>query len=238
MKAGKKYNTRGFDFGEKKDFDKYRKFFVAEPHNRINEIKFQVLFCLLRPILEGSSILDLGCGEAFYADYLIKNGARHFLGIDKSSHMIELAREGLLNKEKKEFIVGDMLKNNLWQKLQYDIILSIFSLMRAPSIKKLFKSISVNTKKGGTFVIMTNTYEMNDHLIGKRFIVKIKKNRKIFLNNYPRVANYFIREAASNGFELVYSFFKPFSKDKKIIYPSPKNIKGFDTILFFIKQKK
>jgi len=238
MKTEKKYNTKSFDFGKKKDFDRYRKFFVADPYNRINEIKFQVLFCLLQPILKGASILDLGCGEAFYADYLIKNGARHFLGIDRSPHMIEQAKKDNFDKKKKEFITGDMLKVGLWQKSQYDIVLSIFSLMRVRSIKKLFKSVAVSTKKGGVFVIVTNAYEMDKNLAGKRFIVKIKKNSKIFLNNYPRPAHYFIREAASNGYKLAYLFSKPFSKDKKIIYPNPKNIKGFDMILFFVKQKK
>ncbi|XP_068186867.1 methyltransferase-like protein 27 [Antennarius striatus] len=52
-------------------------------------------------------VLDVACGTGLVAEQLKTRGFRHFLGIDGSERMLELAREGGLYQELKQCLLGE-----------------------------------------------------------------------------------------------------------------------------------
>lgn len=224
-----------FSFSRKEDLEKYNKSVKATSSQRMQEMKFIVLRSLLKPYVENARILDLGCGDAFYLDFLLDDGLKSYMGIDVSQLMINRAEANHKNNKNIKFIIGDMADEKLTPDDSFNCILSIFSLMRMRDINKIFKIVNKKSKKGGIFLIMINTY-VTKKVEGKKYMVKIKKNNEVFFNNYPRSSEQFIKTAKKHGFVLMCNFSKSFSKDKNIISPNPKNISGYDSILMFKKE--
>jgi 2-polyprenyl-3-methyl-5-hydroxy-6-metoxy-1,4-benzoquinol methylase len=48
----------------------------------------------LLPNVEGKDVMDAGCGHCWYADRLVRSGAR-VVAVDRSVRMVMLARENL-----------------------------------------------------------------------------------------------------------------------------------------------
>ncbi len=234
MKTRTIKNPSNFSFSKKEDIDSFFKSAKSDL-KRINDIKFRVLRCFLNPYINGASVLDLGCGDAFYLDSLLNDGLRNYTGIDISQVMIDRIKVDKKGKRNIRVIVGDMADEKLVKDASFDCVLSIFSLMRIKNVSKIFKIVNKKIKKGGVFLVMTNTY-ITKNLELKNFMVEIKKNDKVFFNNYPRSADQFVKTANNQGFTLLCNFSKPFSKDKIITSPNPKKIAGFDSILMFEKE--
>ena len=224
---------KDFSFSNKNDLKKYNKSVKTTSSERINQMKFRILQSLLKPHIKNAKILDLGCGDAFYLKSLLKKGMKNYTGIDTSKLMIDKAKITYKNKKNIELIAGDMTDDKISQDNYYNCVLSIYSLMRISDIDKIFKIVNNKIRKNGIFIIMTNTYVIKNN--ANNFIVKIKKNNEVFFNNYARSSEVFISTAYKNGFTMLCSFNKPFSKDKIIISPNPKEISGYDSILMFKK---
>lgn len=234
MKTRTKKSSHDFSFSKKEDIDNFLKSAKADS-KRMNDIKFMVLRCFLKPYIKGANVLDLGCGDAFYLDFLLDDGLKNYMGVDISRAMIDRVRINKKRKRDIRVIVGDMADEKLVLDNSFDCALSIFSLMRIKNVSKIFKIVNKKIKKGGVFLVMTNTYITKD-LELKNFMVEIKKNEKVFFNNYPRSADQFVKTANKQGFTFLYNFSKPFSKDKVITSPNTKKIAGFDSILMFKKE--
>ena len=64
-----------------------------------------VVFKLCEAHVQGSWVLDIGCGEGYVARKLMEMGAKRSLGVDVSPEMIKRAMERASNKEK--YLCGD-----------------------------------------------------------------------------------------------------------------------------------
>lgn len=88
--------------------------------------------------LEVKSVIDLGCGEGFVEEYLLKEGLKiEIVGIDKNKKAIRQARGRNPNGE---FIQGDIFSLNFKDK-QFDLVLMLEVLehLREPQ-KALLKA--------------------------------------------------------------------------------------------------
>lgn len=100
------------------------------------------------------AIIDLGCGTGGHSIYLAKNGWS-VKGIDKSSKMIEIAKEKA-NKENLsiDFSVGDISNFNFNEK--YDAAISMFAVVSYLTSNNdmigFLKSVSDSLKVGGILI--------------------------------------------------------------------------------------
>ncbi|ODS34592.1 MAG: Ubiquinone biosynthesis O-methyltransferase [Candidatus Scalindua rubra] len=90
--------------------------------------RFALTFLECQPV-EGSSILDVGCGSGRYAVEFARRGADEVVGIEFAKSMIELAvflAGDMGVKEKCEFIQGDFLQMQLDRLFDYSLALGVF----------------------------------------------------------------------------------------------------------------
>ena len=104
--------------------------------------------------LTGKSILDLGCGEGFYARQFSHAGATRVVGVDISPQMLELAKQKeARNSLGIEYLVADV--RELGQIGSFDLVAASYLLNHAQTKEQLLQmcqTISVNLKPNGRFV--------------------------------------------------------------------------------------
>lgn len=111
--------------------------------------------------IAGESVLDLACGEGFYARRIKQKGAARVTGVDISAKMIELAEQ----KEAVapmgiDYIVGDVLK--LGKLGCFDLVVASYLLNYAQTREQLLamcRTIAINLKPGSRFVSINNNPE-------------------------------------------------------------------------------
>jgi len=108
--------------------------------------------------VRGKSVLDLGCGEGYYARPIKMSGAGKVVGVDISDKMIAMARE-----EEKRSLLGINYERYdaayLPKMGQFDIVTAVFLLHYARSkdeLSKMCGNIYKNLKPGGRFVALNN----------------------------------------------------------------------------------
>ena len=96
-------------------------------------------------------ILDLGCGDGIFINYLAITGPkRKLMGIEINKDRLKVANKGLENTR---FVVGDLLKESF---PKVDAITMIHLLHHLPSRKsqeELIKKVSKNMRTGGKLII-------------------------------------------------------------------------------------
>lgn len=68
---------------------------------------------LLKPYLDGLTVLDVGCASGRFADMLLDAGAARVVGVDISEEIVHIANERRLagpNKDRLEFFAADLAK--------------------------------------------------------------------------------------------------------------------------------
>ena len=103
---------------------------------------------LLPSSLEGTKVLDVGCGSGQDATYYAKKGAK-VEGIDISEKEIEMANK--LNCG--EFKVGDM-KNLPYDSNTFDIVTSYYALQASDKVTKAIEEMIRVAKPGATILII------------------------------------------------------------------------------------
>jgi ubiquinone/menaquinone biosynthesis C-methylase UbiE len=102
----------------------------------------------------GQSVLDVACGEGFYARIVKAMGAARMMGVDLSSGMVELAtRQEIESPLGIEYRVGDA--RELALDGQFDLVIAAYLLNYAPTRRELHqmcRGISQSLKPGGRFV--------------------------------------------------------------------------------------
>lgn len=82
---------------------------------------------LLKPYLDGLTVLDVGCASGRFANMLLEAGAARVVGVDVSEEIIRIANERRLagpNKDRLEFFAADLVQPGL--KLpQVDLVTSL-----------------------------------------------------------------------------------------------------------------
>ena len=71
---------------------------------------------ILKPYLNGQTVLDLGCASGRFADQLLAAGAGRVIGVDVSEEIIKIANERRLvnpNQDRLEFFAADVVQPGL-----------------------------------------------------------------------------------------------------------------------------
>jgi SAM-dependent methyltransferase len=115
------------------------------------------LFRLLGDVA-GKSVLDLACGEGFYARALRHQGAARVVGVDLSEGMIALARQEEARKPLGiEYRVGDAREVD--GAAGFDLVVAAYLLnyaRTAEELREMARAVARSLKPGGRFVAVNN----------------------------------------------------------------------------------
>jgi SAM-dependent methyltransferase len=106
---------------------------------------------LLKNIVDGKRVLDLGCGSGVFTKDLINWGGK-VKGIDLSKTLIEIAKK---ENPKAKFYIGNAVKTP-FDDSEFDIVASNLVVHYFKDVKPLFKEVARVLKKGGIFVFYTH----------------------------------------------------------------------------------
>lgn len=139
---------------------------------------FKYLKNILSEDLSGQSIVDVGCGDARWSEYMLKHNAQKVYAIDKDPNAVNYAknRKDRNCLENLHIIQSDM-KNLPIKKGSIDKALASFSLMYFDNLNEVISEISHILKNGGEFYIATNLIEIEDEDLKKAL-----KGKKIDLD--------------------------------------------------------
>lgn len=119
------------------------------------------VFTYLKEILpknvRGKIVLDIGCGDGRWSQYMHGLGAQRIIGLDNSQDMIDLAeqRKKDTGMDRLEFVKQDM-RNMPFDNESIDLALSIFSLVYFKDLEEIIGEIFRVLKKGGALFVATN----------------------------------------------------------------------------------
>lgn len=142
----------------------------------------------------GKSVLDLACGEGFYARLYKLKGAEEVVGVDLSEQMIALAKE----TEKSDplgitYYVGNALDLDLGR--QFDLISASYLLNYAENesqLQTMCNVIAKHLKPGGRFVTINNNPEC--------------KHPELSMRKYGFER---IQKGFNDGDEVIYQLYSP-----------------------------
>lgn len=104
-------------------------------------------FKLLKKIVRGKRVLDLGCGSGIRTRKLAALGAK-VTGIDFSKMLIEIARK---DNSKIQFYIGDIRKTP-FRNAEFDVVNSNLVLHYFKDLKPVCKETQRILKRGGVFI--------------------------------------------------------------------------------------
>lgn len=123
--------------------------FLREGHDRCRLIYEPAVLELLGDV-NGKRVLDLGCGEGYWARKLAALGAE-VICIDGSSELIRLAKESDPHSQI-PFLVGDLLAPLQFPSTSFDLVLANMVLMDLPAIGTAVSESARVLIPGGTFI--------------------------------------------------------------------------------------
>lgn len=176
-------------------------------------------------------LLDMGCGTGKYSSLLTKQGFK-VTGIDKSKHMIKIAREKFKENKKLNFLNIDLL--NYRSQKKFAIISALFHILSYQiennQIDKFFKNSNNLLIKNGILIFdfwflpgVTNLKQPNKFRVIKKKDIKILRlTESKWIKNKNRI----------NDIHQMYIF-----KDNKIISNFNETHKMRYFNMKFIKQK-
>jgi ubiquinone/menaquinone biosynthesis C-methylase UbiE len=98
-------------------------------------------------------ILDVGCGQGFFARELAKAGAK-VLGIDIAGELIKLAKEQSGKNE--TYLTLSAEKMSLITSVRFDAAICVLALQNIKNLQAAISEISRVLKPGGRFVLVLN----------------------------------------------------------------------------------
>lgn len=167
-----------------------------------------------KKIIKGNKILEIGCGTAREARFLIENGF-DYTGIDASESMLDIAKDKLKK--------GNFLKMNFYNlkfdKESFDGFLAIASLLHVPKYKisKVLTSIRGIIRNNGIgFISLKEKNQLDEGFI---------KNKDLGIERYFSfyTMNEFNIILKKNNFDVIKKGYK-------------KEYDGTDWLYFFVKK--
>lgn len=178
---------------------------------------FKYLKKILPNDLKNKLILDLGCGDGRWSEYLSKLNAKKVLGIDISQDMVNLAIQRIKTKALNNIkIIKADIQNLPVPNNSIDLAFTTFSLMYFKNLKAVIKEISRTLKNGGYLYIATNIIQINKKDIEKKLkgtsvpIILGVGNHKIFVENLVQPKEQYLEAFSSANLTLKQEkYFKP-----------------------------
>jgi ubiquinone/menaquinone biosynthesis C-methylase UbiE len=138
---------------------------LARPYRRSKAMPFRVFSEVpdhlgLLGELRGRSVLDLACGEGFYARLIKRAGAERVVGVDLSAEMIAMAHD----QEMAEplgitYIAGPA--ESLGPIGPFEVVSAAFLLNNAPdrpTLDAMARAVAMNLAAGGRMVMTISTF--------------------------------------------------------------------------------
>lgn len=122
-----------------KEKDSYQRILILPNLTRLIEAK------------RGEIIVDLACGQGFFAREFAKIGAK-VIGVDVSSELIDIAKQD----KTVEYYVSEAHKLNFLQNESVDKVLIILSLQNIENVNDVIKEVSRILKPGGKLYMVLN----------------------------------------------------------------------------------
>ncbi len=116
----------------------------------LNEVLEEPAIRKLLPPLQGTCILDLGCGFGSFAKFALEQGPAQITAVDISEKMIAVARERIRDERVKFICMA--LEDFVPAKDSYDLAVSSLCLHYVQEIDVLFERIAGALRPGGQFV--------------------------------------------------------------------------------------
>lgn len=128
---------------------------------------------LLLGDLQGKLILDAGCGEGYFSDFLNKNGAS-VIGIDASQNLIDIAKKKYGENKTLSFLKHDLREGLDFTDSHFDKILSNLTLMDFDPIENAISEFGRVLKHNGLLVFsilhpLTTAGKLRKSLVEKLF---------------------------------------------------------------------
>ncbi|WP_243292263.1 class I SAM-dependent methyltransferase [Bacillus sp. FJAT-47783] len=102
--------------------------------------------------VEGLEILELGCGDGSYGLEHLMNNCKHYIGVDGSRNMYELATKNLKDFKNSEIILS-RLEECDFQEQHFDLVISRLTLHYVENLKDLIANINTSLKDQGRLII-------------------------------------------------------------------------------------
>lgn len=133
--------------------------------------------------LKNKKVLEAGCGNGFFIDYLLKLNPKQIYGFDISPYFIDIVKKRYPNCE---FKIADIMKKLPYSNNKFDCVVCYNVLMDIPKMSVAIKELKrVINKKGFIHIIIV-------HPLYNLFIneIKAKKERVI-----KRLTRYLLEES-------------------------------------------
>lgn len=160
---------------------------VHDESGGIDANVFSYLKQIVPQSLIGKNVIDLGCGDGRWSEYLASLNAKNIYSIDLSEDMIKRTTKRLNSIENTHIIHADM-QNLPLKDASIDVGLSTFSMMYFKDLKKVIDEISRVLKNNGTLYIATNIINVDNpnllkKLYGKSIPIDLGFDKKMRLEN-------------------------------------------------------
>jgi ubiquinone/menaquinone biosynthesis C-methylase UbiE len=129
-------------------------------YDKLNMMKWHhTVMSLIDDDLSGKKMLEVGCGNGDFSNYLALNRNATISGLDFSTESIKIAEEKkkVFGAVGSSFMVGDAQNISLPDN-SYDIIVSCECLEHVPEPQKMINEIFRLLKPGGKVVLTTENY--------------------------------------------------------------------------------
>jgi len=117
----------------------------------LNDVLEQPAIRSLLPSVLNKTILDLGCGEGYFCEYLVNGGATHVVGVDISTKMLGNANLRLSGHERITLVESSIEDFDAGQ-FEYDMVVSSLAFHYITDLNILFKRIHTCLKAHGVLV--------------------------------------------------------------------------------------
>ncbi|KAM6907272.1 methyltransferase-like protein 27 [Xenentodon cancila] len=102
---------------------------------------------------EAAVVFDVACGTGLVAKQMKKHGFGHFVGVDGSEAMLDVARESGLYQDLKQFLLGEEPLPAQWESL-FDVVVIVGALSVGQVPVGVVRDLCKTSKSGG-FICMT-----------------------------------------------------------------------------------
>lgn len=117
----------------------------------------------LLPPLDGLTVLDAACGDGYYTESLVENGAT-VVGVDASQEMVSRARHRLDGDERVSVRQADLTEGlSFLDDEQFDLVICQLALEHVRDWASVFRTFARVLEPGGTAVI-SSSHPVRDYV--------------------------------------------------------------------------
>lgn len=156
---------------------------IAEEFSQTRQSRWKEFEIFLKYIKNGQKIVDLGCGNGRFYEFLKKNRKIEYKGIDNSKNLLKLAKSKFKNDSNCQFLEGDLLNTNLKTNFS-DLVTAIASFHHLPgknTRKKSLQEIHRILKDKGILIISVWNLFQNKY---KKYVWKARLKHILSLGKY------------------------------------------------------